>query len=476
MEFKAQPIPVENENPFAHDALNRRPSINAVSNLIDNLKGPFVLAIDSPWGTGKTTFVRMLKAVLENKKYLCLYFNAWESDYATDPMIAFLHEINMIVSSQLPENRKIVEYFDKVKKIAPALALNMVSVAGKFITGGAADIKDIYNEFIEAGEDKQISGPVEEYTARKELIAQFKKSLVESISALYEGKKKTPEEADESQEDKDQSQLVIFVDELDRCRPTYSIELLERVKHIFDLENTVFVLSYDKQQLGVSIGAIYGQEINSLEYLRRFIDLEFTLPEPNSKDYTNYLIKRYGFGEFFENRVHGELRFERDNLIEVFSRMSNPFKMSLRTMEQCFTIIRIAMIKTDKNQYFFPQIVVAMAILKVIVPELYKNYAFGKADAQEIVEYIEKLDLDSSFLDSHSGKVVEAFLIAAKSKTDEFMDVNNKLKTIIENDTISDKRRDRAKNLIGILNDRSNKFPSLQFIVNRIELAAQFKE
>ena len=70
--------------------------------------------------------------------------------------------------------------------------------------------------------------------------------------------------------------LLFFIDELDRCRPTFAIEMLERIKHLFDVKNMVFVLSIDKKQLEAITAAVYGERIDASEYLRRFIDLVFT--------------------------------------------------------------------------------------------------------------------------------------------------------------------------------------------------------
>ena len=87
--YKPAPLEIPADKPFDSDSLNREPSVKALSTLIGELQGPFVLAIDSPWGAGKTTFVRMLQSVLETKEYPCLYFNAWETDFSTDPLVAF---------------------------------------------------------------------------------------------------------------------------------------------------------------------------------------------------------------------------------------------------------------------------------------------------------------------------------------------------------------------------------------------------
>ena len=96
--------------------------------------------------------------------------------------------------------------------------------------------------------------------------------LKDAVQAIGEGEPQRP--------------LVFFIDELDRCRPSFAIELLERVKHLFDVKNIVFVLSIDKKQLEAITAAVYGERIDALEYLRRFIDLDFYLPLPHTKDYT----------------------------------------------------------------------------------------------------------------------------------------------------------------------------------------------
>ncbi|MBK7493258.1 MAG: hypothetical protein IPI17_15895 [Nitrosomonas sp.] len=65
--------------------------------------------------------------------------------------------------------------------------------------------------------------------------------------------------------------LFIFIDELDRCRPLYAIELLERIKHLFVYQGIVFVIATDTEQLKHSINAIYGSGFDSTTYLRRFL-------------------------------------------------------------------------------------------------------------------------------------------------------------------------------------------------------------
>lgn len=76
--------------------------------------------------------------------------------------------------------------------------------------------------------------------------------------------------------------LVIFIDELDRCRPTFAIETLERIKHYFDDERIIFVVSVNKEQLIHTISKFYGASFDATAYLNKFFDMNIYLPEiPN---------------------------------------------------------------------------------------------------------------------------------------------------------------------------------------------------
>lgn len=73
--------------------------------------------------------------------------------------------------------------------------------------------------------------------------------------------------------------LVIFIDELDRCKPSFAIEMLERIKHYFDDERIIFVVSLNKEQLIHTISNYYGSEFDATRYLNRFFDISVNLPE-----------------------------------------------------------------------------------------------------------------------------------------------------------------------------------------------------
>jgi len=114
---------------------------------------------------------------------------------------------------------------------------------------------------------------IDEYSSKKKGLKEFKNQLEEFVNKTTSGKP-----------------IVLIIDELDRCRPNYAVEVLEQVKHFFSVKGIVFVLSIDKDQLGNAIKGVYGSEnIDANEYLRRFIDLEYSIPTPSTAVFCKYL-------------------------------------------------------------------------------------------------------------------------------------------------------------------------------------------
>lgn len=83
--------------------------------------------------------------------------------------------------------------------------------------------------------------------------------------------------------------LYFFVDELDRCDPEYAIKLLESVKHFFDVDGIVFVLSVDRKKLGSMVRVRYGEGFDENGYLKRFVDVDYQIPAPKREDLIQHL-------------------------------------------------------------------------------------------------------------------------------------------------------------------------------------------
>lgn len=461
MKFKPDHLVIDSENPFKFDALKREQSIQALTGFIDSINGPFVLAIDSPWGTGKTAFIKMWQAHLEKQNQKTLYFNAWESDFSTDPMVAFVAEISSLMEGFQKENGSYKPHLAKTRKIATALAKRVIPAAIRIGTAGILNLDDFTEEAIGNAAAEGAKDAIDLYAAEKSLMKQFHAALNATIESLKESKKKPT--------------LIIFIDEIDRCRPTYAIDLLERIKHLFNIENAIFVIALDKEQLSVSLKGVYGEGLNTNEYLRRFIDVEFNLPSIDTKSFTANLISRFSFKDYFVDRK-GELAYDFESFTDTFNGLASAYDLTLRQREHCFTRIALALNSTPANHYLHPIPLTILTILNIAEKNLYRSFVFDKGTATDVINSISSTSGGKKFTSSHLGKLIQGCLIALK--VDRENETNDELEVyrLDATDDSNPKIQTRAKEMLEFIQHfRKHAYNGLnmQYMKNKIELAAQ---
>ncbi|XZI53421.1 KAP family P-loop NTPase fold protein [Clostridium perfringens] len=310
------------------DLLNRKQIAINLTNIIKNKSDLNVLSIDSSWGTGKTTFTNMwINMLKSDSNYIdtfeTIYFNAWESDYSNDALLSLICQINKSISKTLENNKTLLEkhkeQFKNIGKIAGTIAL-------KYATKGVVDSIE-WNENLEKGltefSNKIGNSIFKQHSIQKDARDLFKKNLIEYQKLINK-------------------KIIIFIDELDRCKPTYSIQILETIKHLFNLDNYVFVISLDKEQLSHSIKTVYGQNMDSDSYLRRFFDLEYILPSN-----INNLYIENKFDNIFNKFINTDylMRFLKNIFIQE--------KYSLRDIDKAlsFTEILISNVEFFNKDY-----------------------------------------------------------------------------------------------------------------------------
>ncbi|PPV15867.1 hypothetical protein AWN73_01910 [Clostridium butyricum] len=256
---------------FNEDLLNRKQIAVNLTNIINSKNNLKVLAIDSGWGTGKTTFATMWRNMINSDETYSseleiMYFNAWENDYISEPLTSILSELENQIKDKNIEVKSIFERGkEKIKPYAKAGG----EILLKHITKGVLDNIDWQKDL----EDGLI-----------ELSNKVGQIAFKEIS-IYKNCRKVLKEDLEIFQKKINKKVIIFVDELDRCKPTYAVNVLETIKHIFNLENFIFVIFLDKQQLSFAIKTLYGEGMDSDGYLRRFFDLEYQLPNDSTTLY-----------------------------------------------------------------------------------------------------------------------------------------------------------------------------------------------
>lgn len=249
---------------------------------LELIEGNMFISLDARWGEGKTFYVRQIEKTLEYQtmknfstddtqdeldkmklyftgttleeinlkhSYLPVYYNAWLYDNHGDPLMSLLYVVvkkcGIWIDSKLTK--------DKTEKLKDLIKSVQVSL-GMFSIGG----------------DKVIDSFIE-------------KDIFKDIQLAEDIRQKVKEIFNEIIEEQTQK-LVIFIDELDRCKPSYALEMLERIKHYFDDDRIIFIVSVNKEQLTHTISNYYGNGFDSTGYLNKFFDLEAHLPELQTFD------------------------------------------------------------------------------------------------------------------------------------------------------------------------------------------------
>ena len=184
--------------------------------------------------------------------------------------------------------------------------------------------------------------------------------------------------------------LVFIVDELDRCRPTFAIELLERVKHIFDVPNIVFVFGLNRDELCKSLTSVYG-EIDADVYLRRFFDFEFNLPEADSREFAVNLMTKFGLDRLpqviADRRFPVNATYYRD-FIQMCAMLWSGLRLSLRDVDYGIRLLALVAKSDAINSPANPHLLALLICIKFKNPELYSLLRAGNFQASSTIDYM----------------------------------------------------------------------------------------
>ena len=355
---------VDAGNPWVDDKLDRKEIADRLTSIVRGQKEPFVISLDGRWGTGKTFLLKRWQQDLENQGWQAIYYNAWEDDFAGDPLIS--------VTGQLSEHLKKGSLWAKARKLGGLVApfVQPVASAASIATTGV---------------------PVPNIRRSKQAPPNHLADYLEKRAAKDELKKHLAELAGDVREATGEP-LVFIIDELDRCRPTFAIELLERVKHIFDVPNIVFVFGINRMELTKALVSVYG-EIEAGEYLRRFFDMEFVLPDAAPEEFCRYLVAKFRLADFFtqvDERRHSPYYVrELSEIAETLPVVMGRLGLSLRDMDYCVRLLALAARESLANQRLYSGVFILLAATKIDDPELYQRFVQGDARGADLINNLD---------------------------------------------------------------------------------------
>lgn len=394
---KLDEINPKKDEPFKYCILKREKYAEILTSIINNSDSGFVLAINNKWGSGKTTFVKMWEKHLEKEGFKTVFFNAWENDHEKEPLVAILAVLKKLLQKDK------VQFDDLIKKGAKLFSSSL-PILGKALIKKyvGSDLGAEIGEKILESAEQLFHSEVDDYYRKQEHLTTFKEALSEFIQESNNGKP-----------------LIFFIDELDRCRPDFAVEILEKIKHFFTIKEIIFVLSIDKVQLGYGIQGYYGSsKIDYNGYLKRFIDLEYSIPEPPIEDYCSFLMGQFGITNFFSHPSRtgsSELSGDKKDFLDIAILIANKNNLSLRDIEKLFAQTGIILKEFRSEHYVIPRLFFFLIFVKSYHPEFYKKISKLEFSHQELIDEFEIIIKpwmsEFSYESVHPVALIEALLI-----------------------------------------------------------------
>lgn len=369
-----------------NDAIGRNNEVFNFSELLSTLEGPYSVAIDSEWGSGKTFFVKQVKMLLDSlnpqskvdketsdkilKKFnldkelnensekvddsiYSIYFDAWKNDADDEPIKSLIYDIMLELNFKY-------NFSDTKLTDAGIRALKFLTP----VIGGAVETGSKILDSLLSEEE------LKPFIKKK----SFEKEIQNFISEL-------PNERG--------NKLVIFIDELDRCNPAYAVKLLEQIKHYMEDDRIIFVFSVNINQLQHTIKHYYGNNFNATKYLDRFFDLQVKLTKANMM-------------KFYENM--GLNNSENYTINTVCVSIIETFDFSLREIVRLYQNVKVAtenfkedMYDSNSQEFLNYCIIPIIIATNLIDRDLYTNVIEGRNS-----EPISKVfsNLPENFLDN----------------------------------------------------------------------------
>lgn len=343
--------------PFEGDVLDRKEIADLITSYFDQLKIGSVIGIDAPWGEGKSWFGENWKMQLEQEGHKVAFIDAFKCDYLDDPFLPITSELSKLLDSDNAAVESLANAGGKVmRSLLPVAAKGLVNVTGRIVLG-TADISEQVKDAIEAINNEITDSAAEWLTDRIKNYEEEKSSL-ESFREKLRGLAAETEKP-----------VVIFIDELDRCRPDFAVKTLERIKHFFDVPNIVFILLMNRQQLEAAIKGLYGEETDASLYLSKFINIAFSLPKSkNLKTRYQDHVDKYVLKVFRDYGLAGS----GDGTVKSAIFMAKLFNLSLRDTEKMVTLYIFSAKQARQDILHFE--IIKTLLLYVIAMKLSKPY------------------------------------------------------------------------------------------------------
>lgn len=361
------PRPHTAQSNYEGDCLDRKKIGDRLTRLVARLEDGGVIGVDGKWGEGKTWLATHWLGSLGIDR-TTVKVDAFECDFQDDPFASIsqaLYEAINVKGKNEAVKGKVVS---GLVATAKAIGVGTAKLGINFLTGGASDpllkgAADLAERALDAAGQAGEEAIKEWLTAaerRRSALQCLKAAIVEYVAS--QGK---PEP------------LVIVIDELDRCRPSYALRMLDVLKHLFDMPGLVFVLFVNREQLEATVATQFGRSVGN-GYLDKFVHLWLPLTATDDPKRNRAANGHLNFLKSSLQRI-GTVSIDGE-LLGRLAWMAVAFELQARDVERLATLLasieRLDVIEEDDMTPW-------LIALKIARPSVYRGVLLDEAAAHE---------------------------------------------------------------------------------------------
>lgn len=293
------------DNASEIDILFYEPHADVIADIAKNKNyNPLTIGVLGVWGAGKSTLLNLIQQKIsektgKSKKTICISINAWTFEGYEDAKIALMEAL----LRELKEKEGLPEKVgDKIKDLLKKLdffkiATKAVSV-GTPIAVSALTGNPLPLVFSLSASSEDIGNGVKKAADMLQTIRDdyWKDNISNSDdTSIVNNVRKFRKEFSKALEDDEIDNVIVLIDDLDRCQPDRIIETLEAIKLFLSVNKMTFIVAADENVIQYAICKKYPPLENyavnlDKEYIEKIIQLPIYIPELSSRDIENYLM------------------------------------------------------------------------------------------------------------------------------------------------------------------------------------------
>lgn len=293
------------DNASEVDILFYEPYAGVIADIAQNKNyNPLTIGVFGVWGAGKSTLLNLVEQKItekakDSKKTICVNINAWTFEGYEDAKVALMEALLREIKEHegVPAKVKkgisgLLKKLDFFKLATKAISVGAPAVAAS-VTGSPIPLV----MSISANAESIGEGVKNAATAVQSIHDDYLKDDDTSNdgNSVVNNIRKFRSEFSKALDDDGIDNVIVLIDDLDRCQPDRIIETLEAIKLFLSVSKMTFIIAADENVIQYAIRKKYpplGNYAVNLdkEYIEKIIQLPIYIPELSSKDIENYLM------------------------------------------------------------------------------------------------------------------------------------------------------------------------------------------